>query len=488
MPRLSYFQDLFNSEVERITEKLVDKIKETGKGYIGMTIEPLREVIGKEIESFKECLREDSSAPFVNFIDETMGSMIAQGVPLIELQNILIISRSVMLELVEEVSASDSKEGIASIRFTDDIINKAFVKINQLYQKQFDEKTKETEEKAERLASLYEISTSILQSYSEAEKTIQLILRSLEKAGYDKTMLSLVEGDFVVAKYAVGEGMEKIVEETRRAIDGPDILAEVARTGEVMVIEDSRVSGRCDQEAIKKSGIITQIILPLKAREEVIGTLQVASMELRRVSLEEVQLLETFASQAAVAIENARLFENTQRQLEELTSLRDSLEKQVIERTKELQRASEERDRLQQEMIEAQKRALRELSTPIVPITNNLIVMPLIGTIDTARSQQIMENLLQGISQYQAQVVIIDITGVPMVDTGVANHLLQSARAAGLLGSQVVLVGISPEVAQTIIQLGVDLTGIVTRSDLQSGVEYALEQLGMKISPSRDSS
>jgi rsbT co-antagonist protein RsbR len=96
--------------------------------------------------------------------------------------------------------------------------------------------------------------------------------------------------------------------------------------------------------------------------------------------------------------------------------------------------------------------------------------MPLVGAIDTARSQQIIETLLSAITTHDAEVVIIDITGVSVIDTSVANHLLQATRAASLLGAQCVLVGITPEVAQTVVHLGVDLSGLVTMSDLQSGV------------------
>ncbi len=140
-----------------------------------------------------------------------------------------------------------------------------------------------------------------------------------------------------------------------------------------------------------------------------------------------------------------------------------------------------ERLRLQEEIIEAQRQALKELSTPIVPVLDGVLIMPLTGTLDSMRAQQVMEGLLAGIVSHNAQVVIIDITGVPVVDTGVANHLLQVTRAAALLGSECVLVGISPEIAQTIVSLGVDLSTMTTRGNLQSGIGYALSKLGKQI-------
>ncbi len=131
--------------------------------------------------------------------------------------------------------------------------------------------------------------------------------------------------------------------------------------------------------------------------------------------------------------------------------------------------------------IRAQSVALQELSAPIIPIYGGVLVLPLIGAIDTQRATLIIETLLQGVAGRNAKVVLLDITGVPVVDTSVAHYLIQAARSVRLLGAEIVLVGIRPEIAQTIVQLGVDLTGIVTMADLQGGVAYALEQLGLAI-------
>lgn len=140
-----------------------------------------------------------------------------------------------------------------------------------------------------------------------------------------------------------------------------------------------------------------------------------------------------------------------------------------------------------EERMEAQQRALAELSTPVIRVYENVLVLPLVGAIDTARSHRIMEELLEGITQHQAEMVIVDITGVPVVDTAVANHLMQTIKAARLLGTRSILVGIRSEVAQALVHLQVDLTGVVTRSNLQAGIEYALEQMGLEIAPRRES-
>lgn len=141
----------------------------------------------------------------------------------------------------------------------------------------------------------------------------------------------------------------------------------------------------------------------------------------------------------------------------------------------ELVAAQEAQARLQGEIIQAQAAAIQELSSPLMPISDDVLVMPLIGSIDTARAQQILERLLVGVTDHHAHTIIMDITGVPVVDTQVANVLIQAAQGVRLLGARAVLTGIRPEIAQTLVGLGVDLGSIVTRSNLQMGVAYALQ-------------
>lgn len=131
--------------------------------------------------------------------------------------------------------------------------------------------------------------------------------------------------------------------------------------------------------------------------------------------------------------------------------------------------------------INAQRMALRELSAPLIPVFEKITVMPLIGTIDTERAKLIMENLLQGVIKHESQVVLIDITGVPLVDTMVAHHIIQAAEAVRLVGAKCIIVGIRPEIAQTIINLGIDLTDLPTLSTLRKGINSALQLTGRKI-------
>lgn len=126
--------------------------------------------------------------------------------------------------------------------------------------------------------------------------------------------------------------------------------------------------------------------------------------------------------------------------------------------------------------IAAQQQTIRELSTPILPLYEGILVVPLVGVIDSFRAGQIMERLLTAIAERQSDLVIIDITGVPVIDTAVANYLLQTARAAQLIGAKVILVGIGSEIAQTLVQLGVDLSGIQVGATLQTGIELAFQR------------
>nr|WP_275976883.1 PAS domain S-box protein [Polyangium aurulentum] len=127
-------------------------------------------------------------------------------------------------------------------------------------------------------------------------------------------------------------------------------------------------------------------------------------------------------------------------------------------------------------LIRSQAAALRELSTPLVPISAGVLAMPLVGVLDSARVRQVLETLLEGIVKHAAEVVILDVTGVGIVDTAVANALMQATQAAKLLGAEVVLTGIRPDVAGTIVSLGVDLPGLVTHGTLETAIAYALRR------------
>src|SRR5213594_1256203 len=137
----------------------------------------------------------------------------------------------------------------------------------------------------------------------------------------------------------------------------------------------------------------------------------------------------------------------------------------------------QERERI----IRQQQEAIRELSTPVLQVRERLLILPIIGIVDSQRARQLTEQLLRGIRANRAKVVVMDITGVPSVDSTVANHLVQTVEASRLLGATVIVTGLSPEIAQTLVTIGVDLTKMNTVGDLQGGIEEAERHLGYKV-------
>jgi rsbT co-antagonist protein RsbR len=128
-----------------------------------------------------------------------------------------------------------------------------------------------------------------------------------------------------------------------------------------------------------------------------------------------------------------------------------------------------------------QQAAIRELSTPVIRVYERVLLLPVVGTVDSHRAEQIMEQLLLRVVEEQARVIIVDIAGVPVVDTRVADHLIKTTAAVRLLGAETILTGISAHVARTIIQLGVDITGMHTLTRLADGIELALGIVGREI-------
>src|SRR5438876_1084032 len=139
----------------------------------------------------------------------------------------------------------------------------------------------------------------------------------------------------------------------------------------------------------------------------------------------------------------------------------------------------QERERI----IRQQQEAIRELSTPVLQVRERLLILPIIGVIDPQRARQLTEQLLRAIRTNRAKVVVIDITGVAAMDSNVANHLVQTVEASRLLGATVIVTGLSPEIAQTLVTIGVDLSEMATVGDLQGGIEEAERLLGYKVLP-----
>ncbi|AKJ08515.1 hypothetical protein ABB07_00125 [Streptomyces incarnatus] len=139
-----------------------------------------------------------------------------------------------------------------------------------------------------------------------------------------------------------------------------------------------------------------------------------------------------------------------------------------------------------EELIARQRQQLLEVATPVIRLWEGVVAVPLIGTLDSARSQVVMESLLEAIVEQRARYAILDITGVPTVDSLVAQHLMKTVAAARLMGAECIVSGIRPAIAQTIVHLGIDLGSIITRAGLADALAHALTQQGIVVSPRPD--
>ena len=153
---------------------------------------------------------------------------------------------------------------------------------------------------------------------------------------------------------------------------------------------------------------------------------------------------------------------------------RDLTERRKAEEIKAQNAANEALSRRANEIL--------EIATPVVQVWEGVMLAPLIGSLDSQRTQQLMEKLLESIVDTRSSVALIDITGVPSIDTQTARHLVEAVSAVRLLGADVILTGIRPAIAQTLVHLGVDLSGVTTRSSLSSGLRVALEIVGLRVS------
>jgi len=253
---------------------------------------------------------------------------------------------------------------------------------------------------------------------------------------------------------AVDEKAETNLAGQQVPLQHDSLMGQVMATGKVHIVDPSESKHQRWPEVLRarKEKLQTLVGVPLRVRGKTQGVMLLESARADACPPEDRLLLERIASVITVALENSRLFA------------------QVAQRTAEL--------RQDQERLQAINKGLvaLSLSTPLLPIGDQVVVLPLIGAMGPERFEQVLETLLQGVKTHGARVAILDITGVAVVDDQVANGLIGAARAVQLLGAQIVLTGIRPEIAQTLVGLGIDMQGITTRGTLQSGIAYALGQ------------
>lgn len=320
----------------------------------------------------------------------------------------------------------------------------------------------------------------------------------LENAGAQRGALILSrEGGFVVS--AVFGGTSSAVDDGHgKPLDESDDIARsvvlyVARTQESVVLDDTTAMTRFSEDPYIRSGAPKSLLcLPLLHQARLSGVLYLENRATSGVfNVARVELLALLSSQAAIAIENARLISTVRSANGEVKRANERLELDVARRTEELvtakdrlelelsQREQIERERtaLQEQVIDAQRARLAEMSTPLIPITDEIMVMPLIGTLDRERATQVLTAALEGAKHHRARVVILDITGIQQIDTDVAGLLLGVSGALRMIGTEAVLTGIAPAIAQTLVGLGVDLSSFVTMGTLQSGMNYAIRRV-----------
>jgi|GEM_PF-563051 len=160
----------------------------------------------------------------------------------------------------------------------------------------------------------------------------------------------------------------------------------------------------------------------------------------------------------------------------------DKLGDQINDILATLKAVDDERNRQRQQLVDQQSKLIQELSTPIIQVWDEILALPVIGIVDSVRAQEMMEKLLERVVASQARCVIIDLTGVTMIDTKTADYLIKMVKASTLVGSQCIITGIGPVVAQTITRMGLDLQGIVTLRDLRDGLKRAFQDMNLEIS------
>jgi PAS domain S-box-containing protein len=305
-----------------------------------------------------------------------------------------------------------------------------------------------------RLAAQYEVTRALAESGDFREAVPRVLRAVCEALGWELGLVWALDREaevlrFVEAWHAPGIDVGEFDRlSSRRTFTRGEagLPGRVWGRAEALWVEDLAADATFPRAALaERAGLHAAFAFPVIMRGEVVAVLEFFSREMRPPDDALLALMSHVGSQIG----------------------------QVIER----QRAEEERARMREEVIRAQEALLEKLSTPLIPLNTQVVLMPLVGELDAGRARRMLEALLRGLEQTRAPVAIIDITGVPVVDAHVADTLVRAAQAARLLGSEVVLTGIRAGVARSLVRLGVGLEHVNTRKTLQEGIDCALERL-----------
>ncbi|MDT5269343.1 MAG: two-component system, cell cycle sensor histidine kinase and response regulator CckA [Acidobacteriota bacterium] len=304
-----------------------------------------------------------------------------------------------------------------------------------------------------RLAAQYEVTRALAES-EDFKQAVPRILRAVcEALGWELGFVWALDREASMLRFlevwrAPGVDVEEFegVSSRREFARGEGLPGGVWERGEALWVEDLAADATFPRSSLAgRAGLHAAVAFPVVMQGETVAVLEFFSREMRAPDEALLAMMSHVGSQMG----------------------------QVIER----QRAESERTHMREEVIRVQDELLAELSTPLIPLNPRVVLMPLVGEIDAKRARRMLEALLRGLEQTRAPVAIIDITGVPNVDAHVADTLVKAARAARLLGTEVVLTGIRAGVARTFVRLGVELNGLNTRKTLQEGIALALEYL-----------
>jgi len=328
------------------------------------------------------------------------------------------------------------------------------------------------------------------------ERVLLRVIRAvIESAGADRGNLLIERGGRLWVEATMTVDPERLAA-------GPSVLAEesedlplavveyVRRTREPLLLGDARGDRRFAKDPYMVARAPRSILCtPMLHKGRLVGILYLEHASATDAFVPaRLTLVDFLASQAAAAVESALLYAEVQRVTEELLRTNEGLEEMVARRTQEARETADklqveleqrllaelERETLQAQIIAQQRERLAELSTPIIPITDDIVVMPLIGTMDMARAEEVMNAALRGASGRGVRAVILDVTGVKGGEAGIAEALVRTATALRLLGAQAILTGMRADLAQSLVESSTSLSGIVTKGSLQAGIRFAL--------------
>ena len=405
------------------------------------------EWVGRLLDAFSTDLVADSPGRFLSVLDGILHRMIVAGSDVVAWQNALSVLRRHLLPYFD-------REVLVR---ADDLFQQARVMVGEATQRAYARQIFQAEEKTLKLRDV----EATLDIMFEAGELMDAIAEELPGLGIPSCYLSLYENP---TPY----------EYPMPAPEWSRLILAYDEGGGVDLPPDGQRFPTCQ---LVPEGMLPQdrqyslVVEPLYLRENQLGFV------LFEVGPREASVYPALRQGIGSALYGALLLQEREQAGEALEKAYAEVEQLVREQTKKLKREQEESARLQQEVIEAQRHALEELSTPIIPILEGVIVMPLIGSIDMMRARDVTRNLLAGIREHHAKVVILDITGVPIVDSGVAAYLNKTIQAARLKGARTIVTGVSDAVAETIVDLGIDWSGIETLGDLQTGLRAVMAGL-----------